>query len=577
MSTQTDEETYRPLFVNNPLPMWFFDEQTLQFLEVNEAAVRHYGYSRDEFLQMRITDIRPENERDRLHEHLEGQNKARQYSHGWKHLRRDGSVIEVEITALTMSYAGREARLIIARDTTETWQARQERERLLEQERVARARAEAAEQRQRFRAEAGVLLGSSMDYATTLTNVAQSAVPHIADWCAISIREEDGTLKNLAVMHRNPAKIAWAAELQERYPSDPDAPRGIYNVFRSGQPELYAHISDELLEATAQDREHLALLRGVGMRSAMIVPLMAHGQALGVITFISTKQDFAYGQDDLLMARDLAVNAALAVDNARLYGEAQQANELLERRVTERTEQLRAANGELETFAYSVSHDLRAPLRGIDGFSQALLEEYRDQLDETGQHYIARIRAGAQRMSDLIDDLLELSRLTRRKLERRSVNLSTLAEAIVTELGREQPQRSAQFVIAPDVVVDGDHHLLQIMLQNLLDNAWKFTARREQTRIEFGAGGQVDGTRLYFVRDNGVGFDMAYADKLFGAFQRLHGVKDFPGTGIGLATVQRVVNRHGGRIWADAAVEKGATFYFTLGEGQTLSEGDPYE
>ena len=571
MSTQTDEETFRPFFVNNPLPMWFFDEQTLRFLEVNEAAVKHYGYSRDEFLQMRITDIRPESERDRLHEHFESRDKARQYSRGWKHLRKDGSLIEVEITALIVPYAGREARLIIARDTTEVWRARQERERLFEQERMARSKAEAAEQRQRFRAEAGVLLGSSMDYETTLTNVARLAVPHIADWCAVSILEEDGTLNNLAVMHKDPEKMAWAAELQERYPSDPDAARGSYHVLRTGQPELYPYISDELLKATAQNAEQLALLREVGMRSAITVPMIARGEALGVITFISTKQDFAYGQDDLLMAQDLAASAALAVENARLYREAQQANELLEQRVAERTGQLRAANNELETFAYSVSHDLRAPLRGIDGFSQALLEEYKGRLDETGQHYIGRIRAGVQRMSDLIDDLLQLSRLTRHELQLRSVNLSAMAEAIIDELRREQPEREVRFVCAPEVVVQGDPHLLRVMLQNLLDNAWKFTGTREQAHIEFGVRQEEDGERVYFVRDNGVGFDMAYGDKLFGAFQRLHGVKDFPGTGIGLATVQRVVHRHGGRIWADAAVDKGASFMFTL------SEGDPDE
>ena len=267
----------------------------------------------------------------------------------------------------------------------------------------------------------------------------------------------------------------------------------------------------------------------------------------------------------------LLASAALAVENARLYREAQQANELLEQRVAERTGQLRAANNELETFAYSVSHDLRAPLRGIDGFSQALLEEYTGRLDETGQHYIGRIRAGVQRMSDLIDDLLQLSRLTRHELQLRSVNLSAMAEAIIDELRREQPEREVRFVCAPEVVVQGDPHLLRVMLQNLLDNAWKFTGTREQAHIEFGVREEEDGERVYFVRDNGVGFDMAYGDKLFGAFQRLHGVKDFPGTGIGLATVQRVVYRHGGRIWADAAVDKGASFMFTL------SEGDPDE
>ncbi|MBE8999538.1 hypothetical protein G1O98_07310 [Nostoc sp. UIC10630] len=238
-------------------------------------------------------------------------------------------------------------------------------------------------------------------------------------------------------------------------------------------------------------------------------------------------------------------------------------NVQLEQRVAERTAQLEATNKEMEAFSYSVSHDLRAPLRSIDGFSQALLEDYADKLDTLGQNYLQRVRAATQRMAQLIDDLLNLSRLTRSEMRSEKVDLSALVEAIATELHKTQPERQVEFAIAPGLVTNGDAHLLRIVLENLLGNAWKFTGKHQKARIEFGLL-QQDDTHVYFVRDDGTGFDMAYVEKLFGAFQRLHAMTEFEGTGIGLATVQRIVHRHGGRVWAESAVEQGATFYFTL-------------
>lgn len=225
--------------------------------------------------------------------------------------------------------------------------------------------------------------------------------------------------------------------------------------------------------------------------------------------------------------------------------------------------QLEAANQELEAFSYSVSHDLRAPLRSIDGFSRALLEEYNDKLEEQGRDYLQRISAASQRMAQLVDDLLDLSRVTRSEMSRERVNLSLLVQTIAEDLRKTQPERKVEFVITPGLVSDGDMRLLRIALENLLDNAWKFTSRHPSASIEFGAIQQGDKTP-FFVRDNGAGFDMAYAGKLFGAFQRLHGMSEFPGTGIGLATVQRIIHRHGGQIWAEGKMEEGATFYFTL-------------
>ncbi len=225
--------------------------------------------------------------------------------------------------------------------------------------------------------------------------------------------------------------------------------------------------------------------------------------------------------------------------------------------------QLEAANKELEAFSYSVSHDLRAPLRSIDGFSQALLEDYADKLDAGGQDHLHRVRAAIQRMAQLIDDMLNLSRVTRSEMRYEAVDLSALAQTVATELQKMQPERQVEFVIPKGIVTNGDARMLEVVLENLLTNAWKFSGKKPRARVEFGVT-EHDGKPAYFVRDDGAGFDMAYANKLFGAFQRLHGVKDFPGTGIGLATVSRIIHRHGGRVWARGEVDQGATFYFTL-------------
>ncbi|MGA3260510.1 MAG: response regulator [Bryobacteraceae bacterium] len=263
-------------------------------------------------------------------------------------------------------------------------------------------------------------------------------------------------------------------------------------------------------------------------------------------------------EDELRLIREELLRKDLDAAQARADREIAQARAVL-------VDELEAKNRELEAFSYAVSHDLRAPLRAIDGFSDALISQYRDLLDDKGKHYLRRIHEGSLRMGQLIEDLLDLSRITRRALSRERVNLSDLALEIASELRAEHPQRQVEFAIAPDLAAVGDRHLLRIALQNLAANAWKFTGKCQCARIEFGVR-QQDGERVYFVRDNGVGFDMAYADKLFTPFQRLHGAQEFPGTGIGLATVQRIVIRHGGRVWAEAAVGKGATFSFTLRE-----------
>jgi signal transduction histidine kinase len=233
--------------------------------------------------------------------------------------------------------------------------------------------------------------------------------------------------------------------------------------------------------------------------------------------------------------------------------------------VQEANRRLEEANRDLESFSYSMAHDLRAPLRGIDGFSLALLEDYSDKLDEEGQGHLRHVRESAQYMARLIDDLLMLARVTQAEMHRKPVDLSALARVTAGRVKASAPERQAEFVIEDGLETQADARLLAIVFESLIGNAWKFTRAKPCARIEFGQTHE-NGHTAYFVRDNGVGFDMAYSKKLFGVFQRLHGPGEFEGTGIGLVTVQRIIRRHGGRIWATGEVEKGATFYFILGE-----------
>jgi light-regulated signal transduction histidine kinase (bacteriophytochrome) len=303
---------------------------------------------------------------------------------------------------------------------------------------------------------------------------------------------------------------------------------------------------------------------------------MTRGLEAGADDFVGKSSDMAvlkarirallrrkFFQEENRRIREQLLKSDLEASQAR------GARELSETRAV-LVDELERKNRELEAFSYSVSHDLRAPLRSIDGFSTALLEEYSSNLDAKGQHYLDRVRTGAKRMAELIDSLLQLSKVGRAELRRRRVDLSALARTVATELQRVNPDRRVQVLIPDGVVADADDRLLQVVLENLLGNAWKFTTAVAEAVIEFG-GLQQSGVPTYFVRDNGAGFDMAHAGKLFTPFQRLHSEARFPGTGIGLATVHRIVDRHGGRIWAESAVERGATFLWTLPTPKTGS------
>jgi PAS domain S-box-containing protein len=492
------EESFRLLFANNPHPMWLYDVETLRFLEVNDTAIAYYGYSRAEFLNMRITDIRPSEDIPRLLEDIAQERQALQRPGEWRHRRRDGQVIDVEITSHRMEFAGRPAALVVVQDITE------------------RKRAEAA------------LRASWERYLRTLDNMLEGCQIIGFDWRYLYVNDA-------VAQHGHQTKETLLGHtLMEVYP-------GIQNT------EMFAALRQCMDERLVRQMEN----------------------------------EFIY-PDGSTRWFDLSIEPApegifiLSIDiTQRKLAEAEilRLNEDLEQRVRDRTAQLEATNRELESFSYSVSHDLRAPLRAMDGFSHILLEEYATQLPAEGLHYLDLVRRNAQQMDELVEALLKFSRLGRQALNLQPVALDQLARQAWEELSAEYAPptgRRVEFTLGELPTVQADPVLLKLVLLNLFANALKFTRQRAVAVIHLGSRAE-NGEQVYFVKDNGVGFDPRYTSKLFGVFQRLHRAEEYEGTGVGLATVQRIIHRHGGRVWAEAELGQGATFYFTL-EGEGSSE-----
>lgn len=364
-------------------------------------------------------------------------------------------------------------------------------------------------------------------------------------------------------LRQSEAKFSKAFQASPAAISIASLPDGRWLEINEALTKMTGHEREDVIGKTSVE---LGLVDAVA-RAKILEAIHTHGTVRNVEIQVRTKsQDIL---DVLVSVEQVELNGqpcALTIqyditELKRAEREVRRLNNDLERRQIA----LEAANKELESFSYSVAHDLRRPLRSIDGFSQILLEDFTDTLDAEGRKYLQRVRDSAQEMARLIDDLLMLSRVTRSDLRHEPVDLTALARSVLVRLQRYEPERKVECVISDELMVEADARLLSILMENLLGNAWKFTGKRPIARVEVGVI-QDDASPVYFVRDNGAGFDMAYASNLFGVFQRLHSDDEFEGTGIGLATVQRIIRRHGGQVWAEGEVGRGATIYFTLND-----------
>ena len=506
------EERYRQIFVLTPLPMFLRGEESMKFVDANDACLEMYGYTREEWLKLTVVDVQLPDERRRFEHEVGGLPDGKVERLHKKHMRKNGEAFDVEIFSYPTRFGTESVRLALVRDITDQLQAEQQ---LRDSERrVALA----------LTASGGALfdwdVGSGEVYLSESWSVMLGG----------ERRETHTTFPELARL---------------LHPDDQEAQRkATVALLKTGSTPLHTEF-------------RIRNFRGDWIWIESRGSVTERGRDGRALRIRGTNVDITERKQ---------VEMALRERDARLREsemEIRQLNTDLERRVEQRTQALAAANRELESFSYSVSHDLRAPLRTIDGFSQIVLDEYGPKLDATGRGYLERVRAGSQRMAQLIDDLLELARVTRRELQVRQCDLTAAVVKSVRELENAEPDRNVRLTVADGMQVIADPGLLSILLDNLLRNAWKFTSRQAESQIEVGLS-TTGAETVYFVRDNGVGFDMTYVGKLFGAFQRLHGDSDFQGTGIGLALVQRVIRRHGGQVWAEAEPGRGATFYFTF-------------
>jgi len=436
----------------------------------------------------------------------------------------------------------------------------------------------------RFLTEASKLLVSSLDYQKVLVQIAQQAVPMVADWCRIDLLEADGIARPLVITHVDPEKVAWAYELNESTPYDPDAPTGVPAVLRTKKSEFFPHIPDELLVAASRDEHELELARSIGLSSAITVPIVMQEQGIGAITLVTTETNRHYTPTDLAMAEELAGRVSLAMENVRIYRQLQEFNTNLEGMVAERTEalqqlntELQRSNQELQDFAYVASHDLQEPLRKIQAFGNLLEDEYGSVLDE-GKTYLARMRNAASRMQVLINDLLTFSRITTKALPFSQLDLTVVAREVVIDLEALVQSTKGTVEIDQLPVIEADPLQMRQLLQNLIGNALKFHQPDVPPQVHVSATVITDPQTeeeqcLLTIQDNGIGFDEKYLDRIFTVFQRLHGRGQYEGTGIGLAVVRKIVERHGGTVTAQSSVGNGAVFLVTLPVHQKNIEG----
>ncbi len=487
---QQSEKKYRQLFENSPMPMWVIELPSMKFMDVNEAAMLHYGYSRAEFLSMTAVDIRPEDEKLRFLNYDRSNSRGVLQTGIWKHIKKDRSIIYVQVSSHQLDIEGKSARLVLSVDVTER---------------------KKAEERLDIALEAG----------------------------KIGIWELD-MLKDASVRNARHDQIFGYEE--------PPPTWGMKNF-------LYHIFPDDL--STVQKAFETALSTGnlyvetrIIAKDESIRWIIATGKIL---------QDNVENPFNMLGTVIDITELKNAEERIRIL------NSDLEQRVQLRTRELHSVNKELESFSYSVSHDLRAPLRAIHGYSQLLNENYKANLDEEGKRMLTRVMHNTKKMGQLIDDLLEFSRLGKSALRKEHINFTEIARDVITELSQSTNNFHHQIKLNDLGTVLADRVIIRQVMENLVGNAIKYSAKKENPEVEIGIT-QTERGRAFFIRDNGAGFDMNYYDKLFGVFQRLHRQEEFEGTGVGLAIVQKIILRHRGEVWAEAKVDSGATFYFTLGK-----------
>ena len=482
---QQSEKKYRNLFENSPIPMWVIESSTQRFLDVNEAALAHYGYSRQEFFSLSFSDIRPSDEKIKILNFDHSDSGGVLNSGFVKHLKKNGSVIYVESNSHELMFGNRPALLVTSIDVSER---------------------KKAEERLEVALEAGKIGIWEMDMVN------------------------DSSIRN-----------ARTDQIFGNEQSDWSKKTILEQVHGQDERQVRKAFEEALLVKTL-NIEFRIVLPGDNIRWIIITGKIVEDNLLNVQKMLGTVIDIT--------------------DYKRAEEKIRMLNNDLEQRVKRRTRELDAAVKELESFSYSVSHDLRAPLRAINGYSQILNENYKERLDEEGQRMLSRVMINTKKMGQLIDDLLEFSRLGKASLKQDLIDLNPVVQEAITELGN---------VVSPGYKITlsdlgmayADRVIIRQVFQNLLSNAIKYSSKKENPEISIGIT-ETEKGKAYYIKDNGAGFDMTYYNKLFGVFQRLHRQDEFEGTGVGLAIVQKIVSRHGGEVWAEGVPDVGATFFFTL-------------
>ncbi|MFO7575348.1 MAG: ATP-binding protein [Bacteroidales bacterium] len=521
---EESEKRYRNMFLNNPQPMWIYDLETLAFLEINNAAVDHYGYSRGELLSMTIKDIRPNEDVPGFLEYLKTKRETLNLSGEWRHQKKNKEIIIDKIISHAITYNGRKARHVMALDVTEKRQA--EEEIILLNTRLR------------------LIISAIHSIATTYS---MESIMHTAHTTARQIMNAEGSsfiLREAEYCHYAGESALGPSFKGKKIPlKECICGWAIRNRQQVVIEDIY---SDERISAELYSQTFV--------RSLAVAPIR-QDDPLGAIG-VYWDRHYIPSPVELQLLQTLADATAKAVENIHLI-------EGLEERISERTSELQTLNKEMETFSYSVSHDLRAPLRHINGFAEILLRQYTEQLSEDARKYLNIIVEAAHKMGILIDDLLKFSHTGSTELKKSFHDMEQIVRDSLKQITPVIGERKIKWTIHNLPEINGDYNLLRLVWVNLIDNAVKYTRLKKSAAITIGH--RVEGSRqVFFIKDNGAGFDMKYADKLFGVFQRMHSSADFEGTGIGLATVRRIVTRHGGETWAESEPDKGATFYFTL-------------